>query len=104
LLKTSILDRLCGPLCEALTGEPGGQAVLENLEQANLFITPIDNEGVWYRYHYLFAEVLRARLKQSHPEIIKTLHGRASAWYADHDFLEEAVKHALAASDITGAD
>jgi LuxR family maltose regulon positive regulatory protein len=99
LLQTSILDRLCESLCDAVTGDSGGQAVLENLEQANLFITPLDHEGKWYRYHYLFAEVLQARLRQSRPELLGEIHGRASAWYEAHDFLAEAVKHALAAGN-----
>jgi LuxR family maltose regulon positive regulatory protein len=60
LLKTSNLERLCGPLCDAVTGNSGGQAMLEDMEQANLFITALDNEGIWYRYHPLFAEVLQA--------------------------------------------
>ena len=68
LLQTSILDRLCGPLCNAITGGSSGQAILVNLEHANLFVIPLDDEGKWYRYHHLFAEVLRARLRQKPPE------------------------------------
>jgi LuxR family maltose regulon positive regulatory protein len=99
LLRTSILDRLCGPLCDAVTGEPGGGAILENLEQANLFITPLDEKGVWYRFQYLFAEVLQARLRRSQPGMLRELHTRACVWYEDNGFLAEAVKHARTAGD-----
>jgi LuxR family maltose regulon positive regulatory protein len=103
LLQTSILDRLCGPLCDALTGDTGGGAILENLDHANLFIIPLDDEGVWYRYHHLFADVLRARLRQNHPELPAELHRRASIWYEAHASIAEAVKHALAAGDVLRA-
>jgi LuxR family maltose regulon positive regulatory protein len=103
LLQTSILDRLCGPLCDAVTGGSDGQAILENLEHANLFITPLDNEGIWYRYHHLFAEVLQARLRQNHPELPVELHRRASKWYEAHDLIAEAVQHALAAGELNQA-
>lgn len=103
LLQTSILDRLCGSLCDAITGESGGQAILENLEHANLFITPLDDEGRWYRYHHLFAEVLRARLQQSQPNLMPELDRRASAWYEQNGRLSDAVSHALAAKDFIQA-
>ena len=100
LLQTSILDRLCGPLCDALTGGSEGQATLERLEQANLFIVPLDDERQWYRYHHLFAEVLQARLRQSQPELLADLHRRASAWYEARGSLAEAIQHALAAGEV----
>jgi LuxR family transcriptional regulator, maltose regulon positive regulatory protein len=103
LLQTSILDRLCASLCNAVTDDSNGQAILENMEHANLFISPLDENGVWYRYHHLFAEVLRARLHQSRPEIIRNLHRRASNWYEQNGGLAESVDHALAAQDFEEA-
>jgi LuxR family maltose regulon positive regulatory protein len=103
LIQTAILERLCGSLCEAVTGEPGGQAMLERLEEANLFLLPLDDERQWYRYHQLFAEMLRQRLQRTHPDRVARLHQRASAWYAQHDLIREAVHHALAAADFENA-
>ncbi|MCP4517707.1 MAG: helix-turn-helix transcriptional regulator, partial [Delftia sp.] len=102
LLQTSILDRLSGPLCDAVcqaSDNGGAQSTLETLEQANLFIVPLDNKRQWYRYHHLFAELLRARLSQSRPELLPELHRRASAWYAAHGSRSEAIGHSLAAQD-----
>jgi LuxR family maltose regulon positive regulatory protein len=103
LLQTSILDRLCGPLCDALTGGSEGQATLERLEQANLFLVPLDDERRWYRYHHLFAEMLQARLRQSRPEWLPDLHRRASAWFEGAGLIDEAIQHALAAPDVERA-
>lgn len=103
LLQTSILDRLCGSLCDAITGESGGQAILENLEHANLFIAPLDDEGRWYRYHHLFAEVLRARLQQSQPKLIRDLHRRACSWFEQNNLMDEAVHHAIAGNEPSQA-
>jgi ATP/maltotriose-dependent transcriptional regulator MalT len=103
LLQTSILERLCGPLCDEVTGDTGGQATLENLEHANLFITALDNEGIWYRYHRLFAEVLQARLLRTQRERLPELHRRAGNWYARQGMIDEAVRHALAGSDFEDA-
>ena len=103
LLQTSILERLCGPLCDAVTGESGGQEILESLEHANLFITALDDDGKWYRYHHLFAEVLQARLRQNYPEMPAELHKRASEWFEAHDSVLEAVQHALAAGELDRA-
>lgn len=103
LLRTSILERLCGPLCDAVTGGSDGQAILENLEHANLFITPLDNEGRWYRYHHLFAEVLQARLRQSQAEMPADLHLRASEWYEAQNQFIEAVQHALSSGAVDRA-
>ena len=100
LLRTSILDRLCGPLCEAVAGELDGQARLEELERANLLIIPLDDERRWYRYHALFAEILRARLRTLHPGEIARLHARASAWHEEQGDDDEAIGHALLSGDL----
>ena len=81
LLQTSILDRLSGPLCDAVTGQDGGKAMLEALERGNLFVVPLDDRRRWYRYHHLFADVLQARLLDEQPDQVPDLHRRASAWY-----------------------
>jgi LuxR family transcriptional regulator, maltose regulon positive regulatory protein len=100
LLQTSILDRLTGALCDAVTEQGGGQAMLEMLERANLFIVPLDDEREWYRYHRLFADLLQKRLGESQSELASTLHCRASAWHERHGFPSQAVAHALAAGDF----
>jgi LuxR family maltose regulon positive regulatory protein len=99
LLQTSILTRLTGPLCDAVTGRVDGQALLEELERANLFLIPLDEERGWYRYHQLFAEVLRLRLQQTHPDLVAELHRKAATWCASHGLIDNAVRHALAAGD-----
>ncbi len=113
LLRTSILDRFCGPLCDAVLMDPAvsGQANLEYLEHANLFIVPLDNERRWYRYHQLFAELLRQRLHQSIASStgdaesqVNELHIRASLWYEDHGLEIEAFHHAVAAHDVERAE
>ena len=103
LLRTSILDRLCGSLCETVLLAPtgSGQAMLEYLERANLFIVSLDNDRQWYRYHHLFGELLRKRLGQDlTTEEVAAYHKRASQWYEDHGLLLEAFQHAAAANDI----
>ncbi|HZO74569.1 MAG TPA: LuxR C-terminal-related transcriptional regulator [Ktedonobacteraceae bacterium] len=113
LLHTSILDRMSGPLCDAvvLDSTTPGQATLEDLERANLFIIPLDNDRRWYRYHHLFAEMLRLRLPQSissSPAMaqsqVNALHIRASAWYEDQGLTMEAFHHAAAANDVERAE
>lgn len=99
LLKTSILSRLNGDLCEAVSGESGGEARLEALLAANLFLLPLDDEGRWYRYHHLFAELLQAQLRRSAPGQVADLHRRASAWYEGQALPVEAIEHALAAGE-----
>jgi LuxR family maltose regulon positive regulatory protein len=99
LLDTSILRRLSGPLCSAVTGQPDGQAMLEALEGANLFLVPLDLERRWYRYHHLFAEALRKRLSRRSPQALSERHLRASTWYAGNGLPAEAIEHALAAGD-----
>ncbi|MCB0178926.1 MAG: helix-turn-helix transcriptional regulator [Anaerolineae bacterium] len=100
LLQTSLLNRLSGPLCDAVTERPHSQAMLERLEQANLFVLPLDSERCWYRYHHLFAEALRHRLQALHPEQIAPLHRRSSRWHAQHGLMTEAIHHALSGSDF----
>ena len=100
LLQTSILDRLSGPLCDAVTGQEGGKARLAALERGNLFLVPLDDRRRWYRYHQLFADVLHARLRDEWPDDVPGLHRRASAWYEQNDEPAEAIRHALAAQDF----
>jgi LuxR family maltose regulon positive regulatory protein len=100
LLQTSILDRLSGPLCDALTGRADGWEMLEQLDRANLFTVPLDDHRHWYRYHRLFADLLRDRLRQDVGHACSvTLHCRASAWYEGQGLAAEAFQHALAAGD-----
>ena len=104
LLYTSILDRMCSPLCAAVMGHPTGDQArlsLQQLEQANLFIIPLDDERYWYRYHHLFADMLRQRLREAAPEQITQLHQRASVWFEAQGLLDEAVEHARRAEDMT---
>jgi LuxR family maltose regulon positive regulatory protein len=103
LLQTSILDRLSGPLCDAVTGHAGGKAMLEALDRGNLFLVPLDDRRQWYRYHHLFADVLRARLLDEHPDRVHQLHERASDWYAQHGEPSEAIRHAMAGDDFERA-
>ncbi|MFN8535961.1 MAG: hypothetical protein U0232_00600 [Thermomicrobiales bacterium] len=100
LLDTAILDRLSGSLCDAVTGREGGAGVLEALERGNLFVVPLDDKRHWYRYHHLFADVLRAYLLDEQPERVPELHRRASAWFEQHGESSEAIRHALAAGDF----
>src|SRR5215207_410679 len=99
LLKTSVPERMSAPLCDALTGRNDGQQMLERLEHDNLFVIALDDERHWYRYHHLFADVLRSRLQREQPERIRELHRRAAAWYERNGWTSEAVRHALAAQE-----
>jgi LuxR family maltose regulon positive regulatory protein len=108
LLRTSILDRMCGPLCDAVLGSPSasgqetaGQGTLEYLEHTNLFIVPLDNERRWYRYHHLFGDLLRQRLGK--PKEFAEFHLRASQWHAENGDLGAAFHHAIAAGDFVRA-
>ena len=103
LLRTCLLDRLSGPLCDAVTGELGGRATLEALDRANLFVVPLDNNRHWYRYHHLFADMLQAHLQDERPDEITDLHRRASQWYDQDGQPLPAVRHALAAGDVERA-
>jgi LuxR family maltose regulon positive regulatory protein len=95
LLATSLLSRLTGPLCDAVTATSGGKSMLEGLDRGNLFLVPLDDQRQWYRYHHLFADVLRARLSEESPELVRELHRRASDWYAEHGERSEAIRHAI---------
>ncbi|MBI5962316.1 MAG: tetratricopeptide repeat protein [Chloroflexi bacterium] len=103
LLQTSILDRLSGPLCDAVTGQAGSSGILETLERGNLFIIPLDDQRQWYRYHHLFAEVLLAHALEEQPGQIPLLHERASVWYEQNNLPAEAIRHALTARDFEHA-
>jgi LuxR family transcriptional regulator, maltose regulon positive regulatory protein len=103
LLHTCILECLSGSLCDAVTGQQGSQTMLEALEKANLFVVAMDDERRWYRYHHLFAQVLRSHLHQTEPMLVSELHRRSSAWHEQHEIPVEAVQHALAAPDIERA-
>src|SRR5439155_8664887 len=117
LLQTAVLDRLSGPLCDALMdrgggslrpadpspGSGGGQAMLERLEAANLFVVPLDDQRHWYRYHHLFADFLRHRLRRACPDQVAVLHRRAAGWHEQAGLLHEAVGHALAGADVERA-
>jgi LuxR family maltose regulon positive regulatory protein len=103
LLQTSILDRLSGPLCDAVTRRGDGQMTLEKLEGANLLLVPLDDERRWYRYHHLFADFLRERLRRESPERVVELHRRASEWHERNGRASEAIGHAVAAGDFDRA-
>ena len=100
LLQTAILDRLTGALCDAVTGQEGGRALLATLEHDNLFVVPLDDKRQWYRYHHLFADVLQARLMAEQPDQLPLLHQRASDWYEQNGLRTDAIRHALAAKDF----
>src|SRR6185369_3548674 len=113
LLRTSILDRMCGALCDAVLRDPGvpGQETLEYLQRANLFIVSLDNERRWFRYHHLLSELLRQRLHQNIASSaqeaksqVNELHICASQWFEDNHFELEAFRHAAAADDIARAE
>jgi LuxR family transcriptional regulator, maltose regulon positive regulatory protein len=103
LLRTSILDRLSGPLCDAVTGQEGGRAALAALERANLFLVPLDGRREWYRYHHLFADVLQAHLHEEYGDEVPELHRRASRWFEQHGEPSAAIDHALAGDDLSRA-
>ena len=103
LFETAVLDRLSGPLCDAVTGRADGQQMLEAIEGANLFLAPLDEVRGWWRYHPLFADLLRARLQQQDPERMRELHRNAGLWHEEHGPVDDAVSHALAAGDATWA-
>jgi len=99
LLRTSVLDRMNGELADLLTGGSGGERVLQQLEQANAFVTALDARRTWFRYHQLFADLLQLELRGSAPAELPALHAAAAGWYADHGYLVEAVRHAQTAQD-----
>ena len=95
-----MLNRLTGPLCDAVTEQDGGKAMLEALDRANLFLVALDDRRQWYRYHHLFGDVLRAHLANEQPDQVAELHRRASAWYEQNAERPEAIRHALSAGDF----
>ena len=122
LLRTSILERLNGPLCDFVLDrktnqesniaqsiddvsiiQPESQSLLTELELSNLFIVPLDDDRIWYRYHHLFADLLRSRLEQTSPTLLPTLHKRASSWFESNGWIEESIIHSLAAKDWDNA-
>lgn len=103
LLQTSILGRLNGALCDAVTGQDGSKTMLDALDRANLFLVPLDDRRRWYRYHHLFADVLRARLLDEQADHVPDLHRRASEWFEQNGEPTEAIRHALAAEDLDRA-
>src|SRR6185503_13628702 len=103
LLQTAILDRFSGSLCDAVTGQSGGKARLEALQRGNFFLVPLDDNGHWFRYHHLFADVLHAHLMEERPAQVPALHRRASEWYENNGSPADAVRHAFAAEDFERA-
>ena len=103
LLQTSILDRLNGSLCDAVTEQMGSKVRLETLQRGNFFIIPLDDKRHWYRYHHLFADVLRMHLMTEQPDLVPTLHQRASEWYEQNNLTADAIRHALSAEDFERA-
>src|SRR6266568_2410375 len=103
LLETSVLERLSGALCDAVTSRAGSQAMLEAIEQAGLFLVPLDEVRGWWRYHQLFADLLRVRLRQEQPGRVPALHRNAAAWHEEHGLADAAVRHAIAAGDMNWA-
>ena len=103
LLETSVLDRLSSELCDAVTGRSDSQAMLDAIDRANLFLVPLDDVRDWWRYHHLFADLLRARLQQQQPDRAPELHRNAAVWYAQNGLADDAIRHALAAGDAVWA-
>ena len=103
LLETSVLERLSGELCDRVTGRPGSQSLLERVERAGLFLLPLDEVRGWWRYHHLFADLLRARLQEEQPGRAAQLHRHAAAWYEEHGLADDAIRHAVAAGQMTWA-
>jgi LuxR family transcriptional regulator, maltose regulon positive regulatory protein len=99
LLETSLLQRLSGPLCDAVCGRGDSQRLLEQIERANLFLIPLDDQRRWWRYHHLFADLLQARLQQVDPERVIELHRAAAGWCEQHELGDDAIRHALASED-----
>ncbi len=103
LLRTSILERFCGALCHAVTGNPASLQMLDEIRKANLFLIPLDPGGRWFRYHHLFAELLRTLLERDHPDEMTALHLKAAAWFEDRGYADEAVDHALRSGHVVQA-
>jgi LuxR family maltose regulon positive regulatory protein len=103
LARTAILSRFCAPLCDAVTGAASASKIINILERENLFVVPLDDSRQWFRYHHLFAQALRRELARTEPAIVPALHERASGWHRQHGSAGEAIGHAHAAGDLTGA-
>jgi LuxR family maltose regulon positive regulatory protein len=103
MLRSSILDQMTGPLCDAVTGQTDSQSILEKMERNNLFLVPLDNERRWYRYHHLFAELLLRHLHQTDGDVVPELHKRAADWYENNGQANKAIEHALAAGNYAQA-
>ncbi len=103
LLETSVLERLSGSLSDAVTGRCGSQELLEQVERAGLFLVPLDEVRGWWRFHHLFADLLRARLLEGQPAQVAQLHRNAAAWHEEHGLTEDAIRHAVAAGEMTWA-
>jgi LuxR family maltose regulon positive regulatory protein len=103
LRRTSVLERMSGPLCDALLEDEGSAQELERIERANLFLVPLDNRRGWYRYHHLFRDLLQRELVDDEPEVVPFLHGRAADWFEEHGDQESALEHASAAGDLDRA-
>jgi LuxR family maltose regulon positive regulatory protein len=97
MLRTSVLERLCAPLCGAVLDQPGSAAALEDLARTNLFLLPLDDRGGWFRFHHLFAQILRVELERREPELVPELHRRAFRWHAKFGTADEAIRHAVSA-------
>jgi LuxR family transcriptional regulator, maltose regulon positive regulatory protein len=100
LTRTAVLERMCGPLCEAVLERPGSGAILAELARSNLLLVPLDHRGQWYRYHHLFRDMLLAELERREPDLIPVLRRRAAAWYLGNGVPEEALEYSIAAGDI----
>jgi LuxR family maltose regulon positive regulatory protein len=103
LTRTAVLERMCGPLCEAVLDQPGAAATLADLARSNLLLVPLDRQGEWYRYHQLFRDMLLAELRRLEPELISVLRRRAAGWCARNDLPEEALEYSIAADDVDAA-
>ena len=103
LTRTAVLERLCGPLCEAVLDRPGGSATLAYLARSNLLLVPLDSQGEWYRYHQLFRDMLLAELRRQEPELIPVLRRRAAGWCVRNGLPEEALEYSIAADDADAA-
>jgi LuxR family maltose regulon positive regulatory protein len=103
LLRTSILERFCAPLCEYVAGGSEDLDIIDYLDRSNLFLVPLDDHRVWYRYHHLFSDFLGQRLREAEPDSIPELHRRANQWYENEGLIDDAIQHALTAGDMEGA-
>ena len=103
MLRTSVLERLSGPLCDAVLEQEGSAVMLDTLSRSNLFLVPLDDEGGWYRFHHLFAQLLRVELERREPGLAPALHRRAYCWHRDHGTTDEAIRHAIATEAYTEA-